>query len=137
MTKENWAKVEKALSGLVGEVVLLADGRKVTFQRGPGGKNRLIIATYIDGAFRGEWCNPKKETPETRYMRPVAKFVWAAESRRRMKKMSKRKLKQLGYDPDEKIHYFHPLWPNATAIRRHYQKTFSSIELVSVSGVSA
>ena len=48
--------------------------------------------------------------------------------------MPKRYLKELGCDPDEKYHYFDPSWPNVTALRRHYQKTFASIELIEVIG---
>lgn len=134
MTKEEWEKVEKALSGVFGSAKLRVDNHDVTFQRRLYGKNRLAIVTFVDGHMKGEWLDPKKEQPEQRYLRLVAKFAWKAESRKRIKKMSKRRQKELGYDPDEKYHYFNPSWPNTTAIRRHYQKTFQSIELIEVLG---
>jgi len=134
MTKEDWAKVEKALSGTYGHAKLKVDGLEVTFRRAQVSKNRLGIVTYIGGEFKFVWLDPKKEFPGQRYLRPVSKFVWTAKSRREMKKMSKRRLKALGYDPDEKWHGYDALWPSATAIRRHYQKTFESIELIEVVG---
>lgn len=133
MNKEEWAQVEKALSGLVGQVKLLVDGRTVTFQRYCH-KNRLAIGTWIDGTFKGAWCSTKEPVPESRYFRPVAKFAWPADARRKMKSISKKDLKKMGWDPAEKYHGFSPSWPNATAIRRHYQKTFASIELLSARG---
>lgn len=134
MTKEEWAAVEKAMSGYRGRATLKVDGREVKFQWLAVGKNRLAIATFIEGQFKGEWLDPEKATPEQRYMRPVSKFKWTAKSRRELKKLSKRRLEALGYDPDEKWHGFRPVWPNATAIRRHYQKTFASLELIEVLG---
>jgi hypothetical protein len=50
-------------------------------------------------------------------------------------KLSKRRRKEWGLDDaDKKIRIYLPFWPNATAIRRHYQKTFESIELIEVVG---
>jgi hypothetical protein len=134
VTKDDWAKVEEVLSGYRGRVTMKVDGREVTFRWLAVGKNRLAIATFIDGSFEGVWLDPEKAAPEQRYLRPVSKFAWNARSRREMKKLSKRRLNALGYDPDEKWHGFRPFWPNATAIRRHYQKTFESIELIEVVG---
>lgn len=134
LSKEEWARVEKALSGTFGRATLKVDGRTVTFVRTLAGKNRLATWTYVDGKIEGKWMNPKNEHPETRYLRPVEKFAWKPEARKRLKKMPKRYLKELGYNPDEKYHYFELTWPNATAIRRHYQKTFASIELIEVIG---
>lgn len=135
MTKEDWNKVEQALSGVVGHAKLKVDGREVTFARCRVSRNRLGIGTYVDGEIQGAWLFPKKPTPESRYMRPMSKWYWTAESRKRMKKLSKRYRKQNDLDPDKKQHYLTPLWPNATAIRRHYQKTFESIELIEATGV--
>ncbi len=130
MTKEDWQQVEKALSGTYGSAKLKVDGREVTFKRGLVSKNRLGIGTYVDGTFQGGWLSSKDPVPEARYMRPASKFAWKAEARKRMKKLSKKRLKELGFDPDEKHHYFTAIWPNVTAIRRHYQKTFERIELI-------
>lgn len=134
MTKEEWQKVEHALSGVYGRVKLKADGREVVFHRGQLKKNRLGIIVLVDGEIRWEAREPKNDHPDSRYWRPSSRHLWTDSSRREMKKMTKRALKRLGYDPDEKRHYFRPDWPNATAIRRHYQKTFQHIELMEVCG---
>lgn len=134
MTKEDWEQVDKALSGIYGRVELQVDGRKVSFCRTLVGKNRLSIVTYVDEKIHGEAWLQKNNHPDSRYWQPKSRYLWKPASRREMKKMGKRRLQTLGYDPDEKQHYFEPFWPNATAIRRHYQKTFESIELVEVVG---
>ncbi len=134
MTKEEWESVEKALSGTYGQVKLKVDGREVTFLRALVSKNRMGIGTYVDGSLKGEWCGLGGEHPESRYLRPVSKFAWTDKQRRDMKKLGKKLLKEMGWDPDKKYHYFDPIWSNSTQIRRHYQKTFQSIELQEVIG---
>ncbi|MGE4545813.1 MAG: hypothetical protein AB7D06_17110 [Pedobacter sp.] len=136
MTKDDWAKVEKALSGTYGYAIIQADGRRVTFQRCMVGENRLGIRTYIDGTMDGAWMMPKNECPERVYLRPDSRYIHSPKQRAKLKKLTKRVLKEMGdyWNPDAKYLIYNPSWPNATAIRRHYQKTFESIELIEVVG---
>jgi len=134
MTKEDWGKVEKALSGTYGHAVIQVDGREVYFQRGLVTKNRLGIVTYIDGQWKGAWISGKEEYPEQKYLRPATRFMHSAKRRAEFKKWPKRIQKLFAYDVDEKLHYYDLIWPSVTAIRRHYEKTFQSIELVKVLG---
>lgn len=135
MKKEEWDKVEKALSGYYGHASLKVDGRKITFQRQLVSKNRLGIVTFVDGEFKGIWCFGDKPSPETVYMRHHEKFKYTAGARREMKKFSKARLKALGYDPNEKRISITPFWPNVATIRRYYEKTFSDIRLLEADGV--
>ncbi len=130
LTKEEWEQVAKALSGYTGAVALVVDGRKVSFARGLVKKNQLGIMTYIDGTFEGAWLSHKEPTPETAFLKVISKFVWKESARSKFKKMSKRQLKQLDIDPDEKHYGRTPIWASASQIRRHYEKTFNSIELL-------
>lgn len=134
MTKEDWQKVEKALTGTYGFAKLQVDGREAHFQRELVTKNRLGIVTYIDGQWKGVWISAKEEYPEQKYLRKIEKYAWTPAQRAELKKWPKKMLKKYGYDPDKKRHYFSLIWPSANAIRRHYQKTFTSIELVEVVG---
>lgn len=135
MTKEDWAKVEKALSGLYGIAKLKVDGREVTLARELVGKNQLGIVVYVDGHWKGEWIGTKKDCPEQLYLCGRDRFAYTAKYRREVAKLSKRRRKEWGLDDaDKKIRIYLPFWPNATAIRRHYQKTFESIELIEVVG---
>jgi hypothetical protein len=130
MTKEQWDQVEKALAGIFGMVVLQVDGHKVSFKKEFVAKNKLGIATYVDGYWKGIWFSSKEEHPEQRYLKPVYKFLFKPKRRAEMKKFPKRLLKAMEINPDEKYLMYTPLWSSVTEIRRHYQKTFSSIELI-------
>lgn len=134
MTKEDWERIEKALGGLYGYAKLTVDGREVQFQRELVAKNNLGIVTYVDGHWMGAWISASNEHPEQQFLRKIEKFVYPAKTRKSWKKLSKRRQKEWGLDPDKKGHYFSPIWPSVSAIRRHYQKTFTSIELIEVVG---
>lgn len=134
MSKKDWEKVEKALGGLYGFVKLTVDGREVQFQRQLVDKNKLGIVTYVDGHFLGSWIMATDEHPEQKFLRKIERFVYSEKLRKRWNRLSKRRQKEWGLDPDKKSHYFSPIWPSTTAIRRHYQKTFTSIELLEVAG---
>ena len=86
LSKEEWARVEKALSGYYGIVKMQIDCREVAFQRQMAGKNRLTIVTYVDGSLKGAWVGSQNEHQEQRYLRPVSKFAFKPESRKRLKK---------------------------------------------------
>ena len=133
MTKEDWAKVEAALSGVYGRAVLMVDGRKITFNRSLIKKNQLGIVTYIEDELKGSWFL-EGDCPEKAYLCPYSKYVWSAKSRENCRKLGKKTLKRMDIDPDEKRHGVKPFWTNTQQIRRHYQKTFKSIELVEVLG---
>ena len=132
LTKDEWAKVETALSGLIGHVKLKVDGRIITLDRTFIKKNRLGIIVYVDGTLNLKWCFPAagESFAETRYYRPVSRWYWTPASRARLKKKSKRFLKEMGYDPDRKLLHYSYYWTDPAAIRRHYQKIFTSIELI-------
>jgi hypothetical protein len=140
LTKEEWARVEEALSGIYGVVNLRVDEFQVTFQRRLISKNRLGIVVYVGGEMKGTWFGDEKpDCPEQRYLYPHSRYVYTAKSRAAQKKLikkwGKRFSKECGQgDPDQKTVCYKPFWPSATAIRRHYQKTFTSIELIEVVG---
>lgn len=137
LTKEEWANVDRVLSGLFGRAELQVDGRKVTFLRVKRSKNSLATMTYVDGVFEGGWISHDAVAAERFFMRPTAIFTYKPAERARLKKMSKRMRKLLGehFDPDHKFMYFTPYWTSAAQIRRHYEKTFNSIELLKAGSI--
>ena len=134
LTKEQWQHVEQTLSGTYGVVDLMVDGKKVTFQRGLVDENRLGIMTYVNGQFKGAWYSIDSEHDEARYLCKKSKFARTKKQRDELKKWRKGLLKKMEINPDEKIEYRTPVWPSVTAIRRYYQKTFTSIELIEAIG---
>lgn len=139
LTKEEWAQVDSQLSGLCGRVEMMVDGRNVTLTRGRISQNTLGVVVYIDGEWKGTWIGKTNDCPEQPYTYPKQRFVYTSKSRAEQKKMikrfGKRRCKEIGItaeDVDRKITIWQPMFPSAKAVRRHYEKTFQSIELVKV-----
>ncbi len=136
MTKEEWALLEKALSGVFGSVELEVDGRRVSFERCLITKNRLGCMTYVDGKFNGVWLLAGRGHAESKYLQSRSRYLHTPKQRNEMKKMGKRFLTKYDWDPDKKIVQLDPIWPSGAAIRRYYQKTFTAIKLTKVNGVA-
>lgn len=130
MKKEDWAYVEEVLSGLYGSVDLKVDGAVITLQRRLIKKNQLGILTYVNGWIKGIWTDIEAGHPETQYLRPVSKLIYNAKERATLKKASKKTLKSLVIDPDARHNYVSLYWHSVSSIRKHYEKTFKSIELI-------
>ncbi len=135
MNREEWDRVEQALSGVFGRIRLKVDGREVTFRRGLITKNRLGIMTYVDGTFKGAWMLPSHEAPESMFLRPQSRFVYTQKERKRFKRIRKKTLKELKIDPDKKMHSFTPFWNSVGSIRKHYERTFKDIQLLETGGI--
>lgn len=138
MTREEWQQVEKALSGIYGNAKLTVDGHAICFNRELISNNKLGIVTYVNGRWEAKWFSSKAEYPEQRFLKREEHYSHKPKLRAELNKHKKRYgakfLKENGIDPDHKYVLFTPIWPNVTAIRRHYEKNFSSIELVEVVG---
>ncbi|WP_298437984.1 hypothetical protein [Geobacter sp.] len=128
LTKAEWAQVEERLNRAYCPVALMCDGYHLTI-RIERIKMQLVIGFHVNGVFRGAWMSEDCEE-RRRFFRPVKKSAWNAASRARMKKMSKRALKQMKVDPSESFTVHYPWWTSFKALKSHLQKHNESIELL-------
>jgi len=133
MTKEDWKKVEDRLRFPGARASLRVDGKDVILEVRTD-KMKMVIQVYVDGWVRGEWLDTKKSCPEQSYMRRHERFLWPKKERdaaaKFAKRWGKREAKKYMGDMDKKFVCFIPYFPSVSAVRTHYEKTFSSIELV-------
>lgn len=142
LTKEEWAQVEKTLSGIYGRVELLVDDLKVLLSREQVSKNTLGIVVFIEGRVNGAWFGATNDCPEQPYTYPKHRYVYTAKSRAEQKKIiqkfGKKQSAGIGITIDKidkKITLWQPMFPSAKAVRRHYEKTFNSIELLEADSI--
>jgi len=133
MTREDWKMVEDRLRFPGARVSLRVGGRDVVLEVRTD-KMKMVIKVYVDGWVRGEWLDAKKPCPEQRYMRRHEPYLWSKKQRDEAAKWAKRygklEARKLFGDMNKKIVFFIPYFPSVRAVRSHYEKTFSSIELV-------
>lgn len=119
---EVWKKIEEELRNR-GTAKLICDGDEIKLRIMVHSNNWLQLAIYVfaNGGFplgRNE-----------RYCMQRQTFAYKAKARKLAQKMSKKRLKEFGFNPDEKCHYVDPRWTSFQAMRRHFENTCSSIAL--------
>lgn len=123
MTKEDWSKVEASMSSAFGQISLICDGYRLTIQTRIY-KRKLSSVPYVNGEFKGIWMTQDCEE-RRRFFRPVHTLVWKKKT---TKGFSKKTLKSIGIDPDEKRTYYSCEW-SFRALKSHLIKNNTSIEL--------
>lgn len=141
ITREQWAAVEKELSGLFGKVELLCDGYKVAAQIRTVAKLRQGIVVYVNGALKGEWM--KGEAEEARkFLREQKRYVLPAKTRDEYQKMAKSRRYSAEFRQRHakaataRISIWMPYWTNAQSFCRHLRKTCTDLAVVKI-GYSA
>lgn len=133
MDKENWKKVEDALSGTYGSADMKVDGFTISFYRVLISKNRLGIIMCVDGWMKGKWLI--NDCPENKFLRPCKKYLYSKKDREALRKLRKGSKRLKGcLDPDKIYEYKHGIWNSVASIRKYYEKTFKNIKLIKING---
>lgn len=135
MTKEQWAAVEKALSGRWGHSELKCDGYDVHLHLELIDKRRMGIVVYVNGSWKGAWLMHDSTADETRrFMCPVPRYLHSPKMRAELIEIygGKRCPKAKLADINKRFTTFQPYWTNFTALRRHLVKNNQVVELVKV-----
>ena len=119
ITKEQWQKVQEALSRPYGRAELICDGYKVNLQVVPAGNLKFGILPYVNGVFRGVWLTKDGEE-RRRFMRPVNLRIYTAKQIGEMtKELTKSAIKQYMPDRDKTIKVYDCCWLTFAALKRH------------------
>lgn len=133
MITEEWNKAEKALSSLYGYVKLKADGYEITINLERWGKYSLAMVVYINGSIKGEWIANDCEERRRFYCRKE-KSLLGAKQKASLKKQSKSFQKEFAKEHTLTYEYFEPLWKSFRAMKAHFIKNNTSIEVIKIVG---
>jgi hypothetical protein len=127
LTKEEWAIVEEKLKVPYRPVAMMCDGFHVILVVQSHKELTFKIYVYVNGKIRFH----EKNNPEvSRFCFPGQHYRWDAKSRGELKRWSKRRLKEYGYDPEEKFTVYLPWWGSFKALKAHLVKNNQEIELL-------
>ena len=119
ITKEQWQKVQEALSCPYGSAELICDGYKVNLQVVPAGNLKFEILPYINGVFKGVWLTKDCEE-QRRFMRPVNLRLYTVKQIAAITKgLTKSAIKKYMPNLDKTIKVYNCCWPTFTALKRH------------------
>jgi len=135
ITKDQWADIEKELSGYFGQVKLVLEGRVLTLKKEFFNENRLCIVVYIDGKWCPAWSNEKSEQFD-----PITHRVWC-ESKKRIyphkrkaeleKRLGKRAARKYFPGLDKTLSYWMPCFMSFRTMKGVLNKQ-TGLELVSI-----
>lgn len=119
ITKEQWQKVQDALSSPYGQVSLVCDGYRVNLQVSSVGKLKFQIMPYINGWAKGEWLGKDCEE-RRRFLRPIKARLFNAKQIAAMTKgVTKKAVKQFMPGLDKTFVDYSLGWPSFAALKRH------------------
>ena len=131
MTKEDWAKVQEALSGLYKTVRLNVDGYNVALQLRMATAYKNVIAIYVNDVFKGEWM--LNDCEERRcFVQKREKSFYSPKEKERLNKVSKKMLKELKINIEAKFEYYQNHWSSFGALKKHLIANNKEITLVSI-----
>lgn len=129
LSKEQRDKVVSDLSSPWGRAHLMCDGYRITLvvERCKGMTYRVI--TYVNGSFKGLWCNPKSEAPESKFMRKSVRPVYSPGHKRELEKLyGKRAFQKIPKFSATTTSYW-PDWASGKAAISHLCRVCDSVQI--------
>lgn len=126
MTKDEWKRVQEALTSLMNKVELKIDGYDITVCLLRVSAYKNSIALYVNGVFKGKWLMEDCEE-RRRFVQMRKRSIFTAKD---VKGLSKKAQKEM---LSKKIEYYQNMWTSFGGLRGHLTRNNESIELVSIS----
>ena len=132
ITKEQWEKIKRELSGVYGSVKFKVDETELFVKKGFIAENKLAILVYINGAIQlGQGYT------DSEVFNPITKKVWCTKTRSVYKPKVKEKLIKIWgkreaykrHDLDKKIVSYIPYFGTYATFERQYKK-LENLELI-------
>jgi hypothetical protein len=130
LSKEQIEVLDRSLSHPYGSgVKLLCDGFVVSLRVERVTPMRYRVITYVNGQFKGAWCNSSNEQPEQKFLRKLVKPICSPSIKRRAEKMmGKRAVKNDPFYSQTMTSYM-PDWASGKAALNHLNRVCESIQL--------
>jgi len=132
MTAQEWKKFEKTLSYPYGLVTIEADGHTVDFVTIKTGTLKYGIFVQLHGAksLLDVNKNPELKAEYSKFYPVISRFIHKPNERKRLSKVRKGILKEVGVDPQQKYSYMTHIWNSPKRLANHLKKNCESIKLV-------
>lgn len=134
MQQQDWDDLKAQMARPYGNMKLKCDQFELSLVQAVDAKSRKWLTTvYVDGFFKGAWCNASKEgEPQheeaRRFLRKVVRRLHSAKDISEYQKVfGKREAKKL----EAKVYvYFTPEWSSFNSLKKHLVANNTSIERV-------
>lgn len=132
MTKEEWLAAENEMSNPLGMVDMKIDGYDVSLCIAKSGKLKYCIAVYVNGCIKGEWVAKDCEIRRKFFHCGVKSAFSKKEKDKIFKGMSKKQREKFEAENYDRLHYkyYEPYFNSFRALKSHFIKNNTSIELI-------
>ena len=130
LSKEQKDQAIQKLSNPWGSIILMCDGYRVALQVQRTSALSFRVMTFVNGEFKGLWCNPENRCPESIFMRKKVTPIFSPSRKKEIEKaLGKRYVKN---DPHfSKAHtWLLPDFASGKAAISHMCKVSESIQIV-------
>lgn len=129
LSKEQRDKAVSDLSTPWGIVDLMCDGYRVTLsvERAKGMTYRVM--TYANGEFKGLWCSPSSEAPESKFMRKLVRPVYSLGHKRKLEKILGKRAVQKDPKYSATHTWYWPDWASGKAAVSHLCRVCDSVQI--------
>lgn len=130
LSKEQKEEVIAKISLPWGMAHLLCDGYRISLsvERDKGLSYRVM--TYINGHFKGTWCNVENECPEQKFLRKSVRRICSPPYKQKMEKLLGKR--HVAKDPfyTRTFTCYMPDWSSGKAAINHLCKVCDSVQVV-------
>ena len=132
MTSQEWKEIEKTLSRPYGLVTIEADGHTVDFIVIETGtlKYGIFVQKHGAKALYDVMRDPETKAEYSKFYPVLSRYVHKPNERKRLSKISKGLLKEVGIDPHQKYSYMVHTWSSPKRLISHLKKNCENIKLV-------
>lgn len=119
LSKKDWAHIEKKLNhSLFGAVMLKHGDDLITVQHGVISENIMGYKVFINHDIKGVWINEPTDLVK-QFWQQTYKYVY---SRKMIKSISKRTLKEMDIDANKKTIFYQPYFKSFRKLKSQYSK---------------
>ncbi|MCF8327163.1 MAG: hypothetical protein K9I29_02630 [Bacteroidales bacterium] len=130
MKEEDWYKIQKNWWNQFHYVKLQVDGYTITMHLMQN-KNKLQKLLFVDGVIEGKWFISPDKHPESKFYQSRAWRFYTSKFRKDMEAIWGKRAAAKRFDWG-RVYYTKKMHRTSfTAFRKHYEKNFKSIELIS------
>jgi hypothetical protein len=130
LSKEQKDQAIQKLSNPWGSINLICDGYCVALQVQRTSALSFRVMTFVNGEFKGSWCNAENECPESKFLRKTVRSLTSPSRKRELEKILGKR--HVAKDPFySKTHtYYLPDFASGKAAINHMCKVSESIQIV-------
>lgn len=129
LSKEQKDQAIQELSNPWGSIILMCDGYRVALQVQRTSALSFRVMTFVNGEFKGLWCSPENECPESKYLRKTVRPLVSPSRKREMEKiLGKRHVAKDPFYSKTLTHYM-PDFASGKAAINHMCKVSESIQI--------